>query len=71
MLFFDKGIKIIEEISAAQYSSYKSKDHPKAFMIVGQPGAGKTQIIKRFVNSSKYIRQKSTYPGSLWTLDKC
>ena len=47
MLFFDKGIKIIEEISAAQYSSYKSKDHPKAFMIVGQPGAGKTQIIKR------------------------
>ena len=39
-------IKIIEEISAAQYSSYKSKDHPKAFMVVGQPGAGKTQIIK-------------------------
>ena len=68
MLFFDKGIKIIEEISAAQYSSYKSKDHPKAFMVVGQPGAGKTQIIKKiceekviaFINGDSY---RKFYPN--------
>lgn len=61
-------IKIIEEISAAQYSSYKSKDHPKAFMVVGQPGAGKTQIIKKiceekviaFINGDSY---RKFYPN--------